>query len=144
MQKSIAILQLSILFAATILPEGLGWILCPTRGTVNIYACCNGTASADDSDCCETSCCEANESAIAAAIDSTTLQKTCCRPVSEKYGYATQQAKEVRIDLTANAVYRTPVAEQFSPTTDASQWHPVTAVDAASPPLFQVNCALLT
>lgn len=137
-----------ILMAVCILPQGMGWIICPRQGTLSVQSCgaCSLAPSAaveeggDQESCCAAS---ASTAVNVAALD--ILRTSCCRRLGEVTGYIALQTEPCRIGVSTTAAIDTSfhVEDQSIFQATVGAYHSALTQQFPSRHLFQDNCALL-
>lgn len=137
-----------ILMAVCILPQGMGWVICPHQGTFSVQSCgvCSlAPAAAAEEDDDQKSCCNASASTAVTVASPDILTTSCCRRLSEMTGYTVQQTDPCRIAAPTAAVTDTSFHVEDQPVFQATvgAYHSALTRQLPSRHLFQDNCALL-
>jgi len=137
-----------ILMAVCILPQGVGWVICPYQGTFSVQSCgvCSlAPAAAVEEGGDQESCCAASASTAVTVVTPDILTTSCCRRLGEMSGYTAQQTAPCRV-----CGYRAAAIDTFFHVEDpplfqstAGAYHSALIRQFPSRHLFQDNCALL-
>ncbi len=137
-----------ILMAVCILPQGMGWVICPHQGTFSVQSCgvCSlAPAAGVEEGGDQESCCDASVSTAVTVAPPDILTTTCCRRLSEVTGYIAQQTDPCRIAAPTAAAIDTSFHVEDQPLFQATvgAYHSALTRQSLSRYLFQDNCALL-
>ncbi|MDP7398156.1 MAG: hypothetical protein QGF67_13710 [Lentisphaeria bacterium] len=137
-----------ILMAACILPQGMGWIICPHQGSLGVQACgaCPlAPAVAVEEEAGQNSCCDTSASTAVTAVPPNILTTSCCQRLGEISGYTAQQTDPCRVGGSTAAAIGTSFHVEDQPVFQATAggYHSALTRQLPSRYLFQENCALL-
>jgi len=137
-----------ILMAVCILPQGMGWVICPHQGTFSVQSCgvCSlAPAAAVEEGGDQESCCAASASTAVAVVPSDIVTTSCCRRLSEVTAYIALQTDPCRIGVSTAAAIDTSFHVEDRPLSQATvgAYHSALTRQFPSRYLFQDNCALL-